>query len=532
MLRSNPRLSLLCGLVALASVSGMAVSEGDPVIALPEGEVTMQVIEANRKFAFDLYQQLAKENPQANLFFSPYSVSQAIAMTAEGARGETAEEMGTVLCFPESTRRSGDDAQLIPWDTRLIHTGMAFINKSLQGDDPEHTAATRARVEELRNELVAAKAHAEKLQRSSRWDKFHAAHEKEVRIVEELNKLSIEIDQYEIRVANALWGEKSYLFRKEFTETIGKYYDTGGVFSVDFRNETEAARIRINSWVEDQTNDRIRDLIPRGALNNLTRLVLTNAIYFKGEWARPFNAGLTKDRDFTLTDGRTVMTPIMHARELKGVRYGAFHSDGSWFETPRKIERGQEYGLYPDEDGFAAVELLYKGKELAMVVIAPLASGGLPALEARLKAQSVGSWIERLEAREVEIYLPKFKLETSYKLGDSDGQGALPAMGMVRAFVKPGNDPADGADFSGMTASADPIDQLYISAVLHKAFVEVNEEGTEAAAATAVVTRALGLSAPDKIPFIPVFRADRPFIFMICDRSTGSILFLGRMMRP
>jgi len=532
MFKPLTRVLVLTGVVTLANAMGSVQGTGGDLLAAEDGMApTKQVVQANSTFAFDLYRQLAKENQGKNLFFSPYSVSGALAMTAEGARGETAAEMGKVLCFPEAARRVGDDAQLIPWETSLMHTGMSSINQRLMGGrDPAEDMAVRARIAELRKELEAVKANMAQLRKDQKWQEFSAARNKEREIAAKLNAASSQVDQYEIRVANALWGEKTYPFRKEFIETVHEHYDTGGVFPVDFRKASEAARLEINGWVEEQTNERIKDIIPPGALDETTRLVLTNAIYFKGEWTVPFKVEQTADRDFTLAAGEKVKTAIMHARDLEVARYAAFNADGTPFNTPKMIGRGQNTELYPGKDGFAAVELPYKGDDLSMVVIAPNDPAGLAALEADLTSEKVNAWVGQLAKRKVHVFLPKFKMETDYTLGDSSQPAALQAMGMVRAFKDPRN-PATGADFSGMTTSTNPMDQLYISQVLHKAFVEVNEKGTEAAAATAVIMMAARM-APISRPFTPTFNADRPFLFLIRDKSTGSLLFLGRMTQP
>ena len=489
-----------------------------------------------------------------NLFFSPYSVSSALAMTAEGARGETASEMGKVLRFPDVAKRVGDDAQMIPWETSLIHTGMASINQQLMGEDPAATAEIRIKVDELRKELEAVKANVAQLETARKWDEYRTAVSKEREIAAKLNAESSKVDQYEIRVANALWCEKTYPFDPNYIETINRYYDTGGVFPVDFKTNFEAERLNINGWVEEQTNDRIVDLLPDGSLDELTRLVLVNAIYFKGDWATPFKEENTKARDFTLASGETLQTAIMHAPKLEVVRYGAFNADGSHFDTPLRINRGEDpkgqpYGVdlfgdpmlrinlgedpkghYPQADGFAMVELPYKGDELSMLVIAPNDPAAFSAVEEKLTPEHLNRWIGQLQKRDTHVYLPKFKMETKYSLGDADDPGTLQRMGMTRAFKDP-RDPKTGAQFQGMTTSTDPMEQLYLSKVFHKAFLEVNEKGTEAAAATAVVIPQ-PYSEPWDFPFIPEFKADRPFVFLIRDNGTGSVLFMGRMTQP
>ena len=513
----------VCVLVAAMMLAGVVVAgEVDKAAVAP-------VVEANSDFAIDLYQQLAKENAVENLFFSPYSISSALAMTAEGARGQTADEMGKVLRFPAAARREGDDAQAIPWEMLAIHTGIAAINRRINSDkDPEQTAAIRSKIAELRKQLDAAKQRLAQLRKQRNWREMRAAQQKERAVATELNRLAAQVDQYEIHVANALWGEQTYPFKQDYIDTIARHYGTGGVFPVDFRTNFPAARARINGWAAKQTRDRIQDIIPEIPPDEarLIRLVLTNAIYFKGEWSKPFEAKQTKDRDFTLATGKPVNAPIMSARNLEVARYAAFNADGSLFSTPQKIRPGQRDGLYPGADGFAVLELPYKGDELAMVVIAPNKPDGLPALEKTLTRESLAAWIGKTQKRKTHVLLPRFKLETDYKMSET-----LKAMGMVRAFVDPGRNPAKGADFSGMTTSTNPNDRLYITKVLHKAFVEVNEKGTEAAAVTAVMM-AGATSMPVTVPFTPTFKADRPFLFLIRDRVTGSILFLGRVTNP
>ncbi len=527
------RVLVLSGAVALG-ISACLVdgAHGDT----PRGAAVMNpskaVVEANTDFALDLYKQLAKENTGDNLFFSPYSVSNALVMALEGARLETADEMGRVLRLPDAARRIGDDAQQIPWQTSLIHSGMAELNELLMGEkDRAETAAISDRIDELREQLAATKARMQQLREGGKWQELRAAQQQEQKIVATLNELSAQVDQYEIRVANALWGEKTYPFDPEYLATIGEYYKTGGIFPVDFRRAFDDARLNINAWIEDQTNRRIKDLIPAGALDEYTRLVLTNAIYFKGEWATPFEEQHTRDRDFTLADGTKVQTPIMHAPSLKVARYGAFNSDGSFFDTPMRIRHDQDpKQFYPESGGFAMVELPYKGDDLSMVVIAPNDPAGLAAIEVQWTPAKLDRWIGQLQQRETHVYLPRFTMETEFTLGDAEGTGTLEQMGMVRAFKDP-RFPETGAQFPGMTTSTDPMEQLYMSKVLHKAFVEVNEKGTEAAAATAVFM-AGPTSVPRDRPFVPEFKADRPFVFLIRDNRTGTVLFLGRMMAP
>jgi serine protease inhibitor len=482
-----------------------------------------EAVTANNSFAIDLYLQLAKDAQGKNVFFSPYSMSSALAMTAEGARGETAAQMGKVLCFPESARHAGDDNQ--PWNMAVIHTGIAALNGRF---NPKPVSqGVRDKIAALRKDLDETNRKAAELQRGNSWREGMDEAAKAQKIAAELNAMLAHVDLYELRVANALWGEKTYPFSPAYLETVHKYYG-GGAFPVDFKNKAEGERQKINAWVEDQTNQRIKDLIPAGCIDALTRLVLTNAIYFKGEWKEPFEASLTKEDDF-IAAGEKLRVPLMYKGYLRDARYAAFNSDGTSFDTPKEVPAGpapDPATVYPGKGGFVLAELPYKGGDLAMVAILPQDADGLPELEKKLSGENVQSWLSKLQARTVHVYLPKFKLETSYGMND-----ALSAMGMPRAFVDPSK--PNGAQFDGMTTSADLEHKLFIGAVLHKAFVDVNEKGTEAAAATAVLMPAAAAFRPPKmVPFIPTFRADHPFLFAIRDVKTGTLLFLGRLTSP
>jgi serine protease inhibitor len=541
---SLPKLTITATLLALA-VAGLAVGlahrasppprgpeevDEGPVKPLEMTPAVAAVVKSNSDFALDLYGRLKADNAGKNLFFSPYSVSGALAMVAEGARGETAEQMGKVLRFPEAARRGGDDGKLLPWDMPQVHTGFAALNDHFRAGSRGAPKAVREKIEALRKNLQAANQSAAELARAGKFAEQEKAARKSQALAAELNKLQSEYGQYELRVANALWGEKSYPFQQSYLDTIHKYYRTGGLFPVDFRNDYEGARRRINGWVEEQTANRIKDLIPANAVDEeakkLMRLVLTNAIYFKGEWAEVFAEGQTKDEDFALGGGRRVRVPLMSRGGMGSARYAAFRGDGSFFDTPARVPRGNidEKKVYPDERGFTVLELPYKGGEVSMVVLLPRSADGLEALEKKLTSENLAAWVGKLQHRGVHVLLPKFKVETKYDLGKT-----LEGMGMARAFKDPRAD--DGAQFDGMSESQEPSQKLFISKVLHKAFVEVNEKGTEAAAATAVLMM-MPTAAVGSTPFTPTFRADQPFLFLVRDRKSGSILFLGRMVNP
>jgi serine protease inhibitor len=220
---------------------------------------------------------------------------------------------------------------------------------------------------------------------------------------------------------------------------------------------------------------------------------------------------------------------MMHESYKRDVRYAAFNADGSFFPTPSEVPAGRDPDpktVYPGKNGFVMLELPYKGGDLSMVAIVPQDAGGLEELETKLSGDALQNWIGKLQRRAVHVYLPKFKLETEYPM-----KPTLVAMGMIRAFDNPGF--PDGAQFEGMCASQDPEQRLFLAEVIHKAFVEVSEKGTEAAAATAILAPAAADEPePATVPFTPTFRADKPFLFLIRDIKTGTVLFLGRMVRP
>jgi serpin B len=296
-------------------------------------------------------------------------------------------------------------------------------------------------------------------------------------------------DVFQFNVANSLWAQESFPFRQSYIDQMQSYYD-GGLFTVDFVSVPDAVRERINGWIADQTQDKIRDMLPPGVINPDTRMVLVNAIYFKASWDTPFEDFNTQDDTFTLLDGSTVTVPMMFQQESLGYALG---------------------------DGFQAVELPYLGGEMAMLAIVPEA-GAFERIEAGLDAQQFNTIRNQLTYGDVQLTMPRFEFETDLNL-----KPPLVDLGMTDAF-----DP-ERADFNRMFDPAQVNGNLYITDALHKAYIGVDEAGTEAAAATAIV---MGItSAP--MPSEPVIiRLDRPFIYAIYDRVTGSVLFLGRVMNP
>jgi serpin B len=373
---------------------------------------TAALVKGNTQFAFDLYAKLRAE--KGNLFFSPYSISNALAMTYTGARGDTAKEMADTLHLDLGQKR--------------LHPAFKDLIGLLNGDP-----STR---------------------------------------------------KYQLYTANLLWGQKGYNFHADFLKSTEANYGAG-LKEVDFKNATEKARQAINQWVEDQTNQKIKELFKPNILNINTRLVLTNAIYFKAAWMNPFAKDNTKDADFTLADGKKVSVPTMHQKNLRA-----------------RFFKG---------DGFSLLELPYEKFELSMLLFLPDKSDGLADFEKKLTADNEAKWLPKLSTHLVDVALPKFKITTEFFLND-----VLKDMGMKTAFV------FGKADFSGISSE----EKLYIQAVVHKAYVDVNEKGTEAAAATGV---AVGTKSE---PPPATFNADHPFVFVIRENRTGSILFAGRIMDP
>lgn len=283
-------------------------------------------------------------------------------------------------------------------------------------------------------------------------------------------------------IANALWPQKGFKINRSFRNLVQKYYGVK-VKTLDFA-ESEKAREVINEWVEGRTEEKITDLIAPGVLNNLTRLVLVNAMYFSGAWLNEFSPRQTSDDPFHLLPDGEVNVPMMHQK--------------SSF-------------MYTEDDLLQVLELPYAGKELSMMLLLPKEKDGLSRLEDVLTADKLHEWTENLVETEINVALPRFEITSSFRLDES-----LKTMGMVDAF-------SSEADFSLMEEKR----ELKIGAVFHKGFVKVNEEGTEAAAATAVVMVMKSLN------FMTVnFIADHPFLFYIRHNPTGSLLFLGRLVKP
>jgi serpin B len=287
---------------------------------------------------------------------------------------------------------------------------------------------------------------------------------------------------YQLSTANALWTQKDYPFAADYLKLVKDNFQAEAT-DLDFAKDTEKSRKTINAWVEKQTKEKIKDLLPENSLTANTRLVLTNAIYFKGDWFSQFKKDQTKTMTFRAGDDKI---------------------DAAF------MSQTQRFG-YAEDDRVQILEMPYVGKELSMVVLLPKKADGLADLEKALTIDRLNKWLDGLHETKVETTVPKFKTTVEFELSQT-----LSEMGMPIAFTQ-------RADFSGMNGGKG---SLQISKVVHKAFVDVNEEGTEAAAATGVVVET------KSVQVVPVFRADHPFVFLIRDKRSGSVLFMGRIVNP
>jgi serpin B len=525
----NQRRAVLIGVAAVVAILVALVPRSTWAAELPApappkpSPATKVAVQANNAFACDALRTLTKDARDTNVFISPWSISSALAMTMEGARKQTALEMGLALRLPNRLRTGGNR----PWKLDAYHAGFAEVQRrTLAPPDAQKTRAIHDQIVAKRKQLDGLNKQLE-AKRDTPSPAIRSAAEA---IAADINKLQRDVNLFDLRIANAIWIEQTYPFDPAFAAAVGKHYGRGLLRNADFINQFPDERTKINRWVETQTEDRIKDLIPELAPDQarLVRMILVNAIYFKGQWNDPFDKRFTKQGPFSLAGGGEVDAALMQ-RTFRA-RYAAFDGAGNYFDTPRtrsgdpfdtpNTQSREGAPLYPNRDGFLIAELPYKGDKLALVVIAPQNPAGLDAVQTKLTGETLAAWLAKLEDRDVRVTLPRFKLETSYELKEM-----LKAAGMKLAFDE------RNADFTGMTTSRHPDHKLSISKVLHKAFVEVNEEGTEAAAATAVMTFRATSSTGDW-SFTPEFRADRPFLFLIRDIHTGAVLFLGRMMTP
>ncbi len=364
---------------------------------------------SNNQFAIDFYKQIANQE-KGNIFFSPFSLSTAMAMTYAGAKGVTQEQISQVF----------------------------------------HFAANN--------------------------DKFH------IQLGNNIKQINSKAGAVQLKIVNNLWAEKTYPLTKTYPKLMTTAY-MAAIKPLDFINKFEESRLSINANILKATNEKIKDLLPPNSLNSLTRLVLTNAIYFKGDWKIMFKKELTSERDFFITPQKAIKCSMMSVKS--------------------------EFNYYEDSK-LKALELPYGGDNFSMIVILPSSNNPLVEITKILSNDILDDIQRELSKQEVTITIPKFKLSNGYQLKE-----LLSKMGMPQPFT-------DDADFTGMTTS----NNLKISDVFQKAFIEVNEQGTEASAATAVVV------ATKSVHRVQSFIANRPFLFFIKEKSTGTILFMGRVVDP
>ncbi|KAG1942995.1 leukocyte elastase inhibitor [Pimephales promelas] len=390
---------------------------------------------ANTQFSLNLFKKISGGNASGNVFYSPFSISSALAMVLLGARGNTAGQMIKVLGFKNHLKPN-----------------------------------------------AATPGHHDSV------DQIHSSFKK---FMSDLNKPGV---PYALSLANRLYGEQSYQFVEKFLNDAKIYYEAG-LEKVDFKNKPEAARVDINKWVEKKTQEKIKDLVPQGAVDEMTRLVLVNAIYFKGDWERKFKKEDTSDGQFKLNKNQTKPVEMMYQKKRFPL------------------------GFIPEMDSLV-LELPYEGNNLSMLIILPNKmeddTTGLQKLEKALTYEKLMEWTKpsKMIQQEVQVSLPKFKMEETY-----DMKSLLISMGMKDVFDE------KKVNLSGMSSN----NNLVVTKVIHKAFVEVNEKGTEAAAATAfVVSFGCAMSSTPPKTFI----ADHPFLFFIRHNPSNAILFYGRLCSP
>jgi serpin B len=398
---------------------------------------TERVVTGNANFAFDLLDRLSETSPNENLFCSPYSVSVALAMTYAGARGETRREMRETLHFPaEGVHRGFRRLQDHFSQYEAPATTGREVTETTESDAPETTEKYR------------------------------------------------EPEPFRLAGANALWGQSGFPFAESFLGTLERNYGAG-LRELDFESNPERARRTINEWVADQTRGKITDLLSPSVIDAMTRLVLTNAVYFRANWEREFREEATADETFTTLSGAEQTVPMM-----------------SQSETFR----------YASVEGHQLVALPYAGGDASMVVLLPEA-GAFEAFQRSLSAERLRELLGAMESRQGTVKLPRFGYRSKFDLSET-----LAEMGMTSAF-------GSEANLTGM-ARDDAGEALSIDEVVHQSYVSVDEQGTEAAAATAVVV-AESATTVSEDPF--EMTADRPFLFLIRDDETGTVLFLGRV---
>jgi len=507
MKQSLTRVLVLSGMVALTNAYGAVVGDQDGLpAAVDEAGPVHQAADATNDFGFELLRHLTRSDPGQDLVFSPYSVHAALSMAAEGARGETAEELALVLGLPTGP---------------LERSGFAQLHDTLSSLGAQDQSALEAEIAEARRLLVLLRS---RLGQAAEGDESYRLRREEAKLVDTLSGLEARLKTYRVRVANALWGERTAPFAEAYVARVDATFRTGAIVPANFRGDPAGEVTRINRWVEEATGGLIPQLVTEEHIQADTRLVLLNAVHFLGDWVRAFDPEKTRPQEFTRTDGVTFEVPMMRRDGLKVARIGAFRADGSAFPIPKEYDPAVgPVAADPGTGGFMVLELPYRGEDLAFVVLLPRDTDGLADLAQRLDGAPLRTWLGQLQDRKLDLRLPRFEAEAALEL-----RQPLIDMGLATAFSPPSAD--GGADFTGMTEGIPRSQSLYFTHAVHRAVLAVDERGTVAAAATALVGRFGG--RPRLVSYTPTFEADHPFLFLVMERSTGATLFAGTVEDP
>ena len=513
------RLLVLAGSAALTNAHGSAqVGPGELAVATSDSAPRRVVARSAGDFGFALYRQLVREQPKGNVFFSPISISEALTAAAIAARGKTEEELMQALGIPIEAKRHAGSSGTIP--IAIARRGHRALRQLLNADKTPEQRALREQLHGLRNKLLELSDKIAEARRQGATSNTVALRRKRRALEREWDDAAAKLKSYELTIANSVWLDQSYPFAPSYLATMQRDYGAEALVSADFAGKPEHEVKRINAWVKQKTRGLIPSILDAASVNERTRLVLLNAVYFRAAWRTPFFADWTKPEPFTGLDGRKLQVELMRNYEVEDCRYAAFKADDSLFSSPRMVRRSQRDGLYPGKGGVQVVELPYRGDDIAMLILLPRDPDGLAALEQRLDQRLIRRWSSQLDRRETKVLIPKWRAQTHYDL-----RPALRKLGVRRAF-QPATE-SGGADLSRMTTRREQ--GLHVQTVVHRAVINVDEKGTEAAGVTGI---AAGAAAPDVHPFVPYFRADRPFVYLIRDLRTGTILFLGRFVTP
>lgn len=469
---------------------------------LPVSDESRSAARGDSAFTLDLYRHLAADGDD-NLILSGHSVKSAFLILAAGAKGRAADEIGSTFHLPDWASQADVEQ---PWNFAEYSRAFAELQRSMEPIGAEESAALRERLVELNTQKERLEAEKERATGPALIEVWQRLSE----VTEEINAVNQQIDPYQLRFANSVWCDTAFPLSSDYSSTVDGIWGAAS-FACDFRRRPDAERQVINEWVETQTEGRVEDLLAPDSISALTQLVITNAVYFKGKWHSTFSPEFTSDQPFHLSDGQTTHVPLMTDRSRE-CRYVELTPEGA----VNDYQPTDDGWVLPDNpDGVKLLELPYRGGRLSMVVVLPNQVDGLSQIEDQLDFETLAGWTNAMREQTVEVYLPRFTMTRQFILNSS-----LQALGLTGVF-QPGG-------LLGLSDSPEAR-ELLVSLVAHKAFIEVNEEGTEAAAATAVVVDRASIAEPKPNP---EFRADHPFLYFIQDRETGAILFMGRLTKP